>query len=677
MSNNYPANHHSLHLSEQERANLKHAVDYTSVQSLPEIWSIAAQRFENIVALKDPHAVGAHGAPPSTLTYGQLYQQIQQFAAGLQAVGFQPELDEADIPTRIALFADNSPRWLIADQGIMTAGAANVVRSAQAEREELLYILADSGSIGLVVEDLKTLKKLRGEYLDSLPIQLVILLSEETPPEGETLKILNYSQLMAAGASHQLKRVTQKREFLATLLYTSGTTGKPKGVMLTHGNLLHQVTTFGAVLVPEPGDRVLSILPTWHAYERSVEYFLFSQGCTQIYTNLRHVKKDLKEFKPQLMVGVPRLWESIYEGVQKQFREQPASKQRLVQNLLSISQRYIEAKRLAQGLSLDHLNASSVQRLSAGVQAAALWPIHQLADKLVYQKIREATGGQIKQVISGGGSLAKHLDNFFEIVGVEVLVGYGLTETSPVTNVRRPWHNLRFSSGLPMPETQIKIVDPETRQPLPAGDRGLVLIRGPQVMKGYYKNSEATAKAIDSEGWFDSGDLGWVTPQNDLVLTGREKDTIVLSNGENIEPQPIEDACLRSAYIDQIVLVGQDQRSLGALIVPNLEALQQWAESQNLHLRLPQSVPGHSDAPAKEFRTAIDLDSKEIKNLFKQELNREVQNRPGYRPDDRIGTFELILEPFSIENGMMTQTLKIRRPVVMERYRDIINGMFA
>jgi long-chain acyl-CoA synthetase len=196
-------------------------------------------------------------------------------------------------------------------------------------------------------------------------------------------------------------------------------------------------------------------------------------------------------------------------------------------------------------------------------------------------------------------------------------------------------------------------------------------------MKGYYKNPEATAKAIDSEGWFDSGDLGWVTPQNDLVLTGRAKDTIVLSNGENIEPQPIEDACLRSAYIDQIMLVGQDQRSLGALIVPNLEALEQWAASQNLHLRLPQSVPGHSDAPAKEFRTAIDLDSKEIKNLFRQELNREVQNRPGYRPDDRIGTFELILEPFSIENGMMTQTLKIRRPVVMERYRDIINGMFA
>jgi long-chain acyl-CoA synthetase len=672
MSNNHPANR----LMPQERANLKRAADYSSVQSLPEIWPLAAQRFGNIVALNDPHAVGAYGAKPSTLTYAQLYQQIRQFAAGLQALGFQASWDETGIPTRIALFADNSPRWLIADQGIITAGAANVVRSAQAEREELLYILEDSGSIGLVVENLALLKRL-GDRLDSLPLQLVILLSEEQPPEGETLKILNYSQLIAAGASYPLTPVTHKRETLATLLYTSGTTGKPKGVMLTHGNLLHQVINIGAVWVPEPGDRILSILPSWHAYERAAEYFILSQGCTQIYTNLRNVKKDLREFKPHLMVGVPRLWESIYEGVQKQFREQPANKQRLVQNFLSASQRYIEARRLAQGLSLNNLQPSAIQRLTASIQAAALWPVHQLGDKLVYQKVREATGGNIKHVISGGGSLARHLDDFFEIIRVDVLVGYGLTETSPVTNVRRPWSNLRYSAGPPMPHTEIRIVDPETRKPLPQGQQGLVMARGPQVMQGYYKKPEATAKAIDAEGWFDTGDLGWVTPQNHLVLTGRAKDTIVLSNGENIEPQPIEDACLRSPYIDQIMLVGQDERSLGALIVPNLEALKQWAASQNLGLRLPDSVTQGTDAPAQEFRTTIDLHSKEVQSLFRDELNREVKNRPGYRPDDRIGPFELILEPFSQENGMMTQTLKIRRPVVMEHYRDIINGMFA
>jgi len=666
-------NHPTNHLTKQELASLQRCADYTSVQSLPEIWPLAAQRFDKIIALKDPHAVGAYDTAPVSFTYTELYQQIQQFAAGLQAIGFQPELDETGIPKRIALFADNNPRWLIADQGIMTAGAANVVRSSQAEREELLYILRDSGSVGLVVENIKTLKKLQ-EGLAGLPLEWVVILSEEEPPAGETWNIVNYNQLLIAGASHQLTTVTQNKETLATLIYTSGTTGKPKGVMLTYGNLLHQVTTFGAAFVPEPGDRILSILPTWHSYERAAEYFLLSQGCTQIYTNQRNFKKDFSQFKPNLMVGVPRLWEVIYEGVQKQFRDQPASKQRLVQNLLAISQNYIEAKRIVQDLSLDQLSPSFFQRLVASLQTVALWPIHKLADKLVYQKVRQATGGQIKHVISGGGSLARHIDRFFEIVGIEILVGYGLTETSPVTNVRRPWSNLRGSSGPPMPQTEVKIVDPDTRQSLPQGERGLVMVRGPQVMQGYYNKPEATAKVLDAEGWFDTGDLGCLTPQNHLVITGRAKDTIVLSNGENIEPQPIEDACVRSAYIDQIMLVGQDQKALGALIVPNLDTLAQWAASQNLHLDVPES---DLSQPTADFRKAINLESKEIQDLFRQELKREVKNRPGYRPDDRISQIKLILEPFSIDNGMMTRTLKIRRPVVTEHYRDIINGMFA
>ena len=438
--------------------------------------------------------------------------------------------------------------------------------------------------------------------------------------------------------------------------------------MLSHGNLLHQITTFGAILPPQPGDRILSILPSWHSYERTCEYFLLSQGCTQIYTNIRHLKRDLKEFQPHLMVGVPRVWESIYEGVQKQFREQPANSQKLVNFLLANSQQYIEARRVVQGLTLLPQLPTIAQRLSAGIQTIALWPLHALGEQLVYKKVRQATGSQLQRLISGGGSLARHLDNFFEIVGVEVLVGYGLTETSPVTNVRRPWHNLRGSSGQPIPGTENQIVDPETRQPLAVGQRGLILVRGPQIMQGYYQNPEMTAKVIDSEGWFDTGDLGWVTSENDLVVTGRLKDTIVLTYGENIEPQPLEDACLRSPYIDQIMLVGQDQRSLGALIVPNLEALQQWAGEQGSRGAGEQGSRGAEE---------IELDSKLVQDLFRQELNREVQTRPGYRADDRVGPFKVIPEPFSIENGMMTQTLKIRRAVVMERYQDIINGMFA
>jgi long-chain acyl-CoA synthetase len=640
-------------ISERESLALQSLVDYTNVESLPEIWTLAARKFGNIVALHNPHS-----KPEVKITYSQLSGQIQRFAAGLQTLGININ-NSKTLPygERVSLIADNSPRWFIADQGIMTAGAVNAVRSAQAEREELLYIISHSGSTALVIEDLKTLNKL-GESLNELPIKLVVLLSDEAPPTERNFPVVNFSQLLDIGSNNTLIATKQSSESLATLIYTSGTTGKPKGVMLSHKNLLHQVKSLGVVVQPEKGDIVLSILPTWHSYERSGEYFLLSQGCTQIYTNLRSVKGDLKKFKPNYMIAVPRLWESIYEGVQKQFREQPAKKQSLVKFLLETSQKYIEARRICQGLSLNHIHASFIERSQAKITELGLLLFHALGEKLVYTKVREATGGNIKHVISGGGALPAYIDNFFEIVGVEILQGYGLTETSPVTNARRPWRNLRGSSGQPIPGTEVKIVNPETRQPIPVGERGLVLLKGPQIMQGYYQNPEATTKAIDTEGWFDSGDLGWVTPENDLVLTGRAKDTIVLTNGENIEPQPIEDACLRSPYIDQIMLVGQDQRSIGALIVPNLEALEKWAETQNNSQK-------------------IDLESKIVQDLFRQELNREVQNRPSYRADDRVGPFKLIEEQFSIENGLMTQTLKIRRHVVMSRYCDIINAMFA
>ena len=648
-----PVNSFLDNISKREKLALQGLVDYTNVESLPEIWPLAARELGNIIALHNPHS-----QPELKITYSQLSDLIQQFAIGLQVLGINMNHSE-NLPygERVSLIADNSPRWFIADQGIMTTGAVNAVRSAQAEREELLYIITHSGSTALVVEDIKTLNKL-GDRLNELPIKLVVILSDEIPPTEMNFQVVNFSQLIEIGSHNTLIPVQIDTEALATLIYTSGTTGKPKGVMLSHRNLLHQVKTLGTVVQPKKGDIALSILPTWHSYERSGEYFLLSQGCTQIYTNLRSVKGDLKKFKPNYMIAVPRLWESIYEGVQKQFREQPAKKQSLVKFLLEMSQKYVEARRISQGLSLNHIQASVIARSQAKIVELGLLPFHAIGQKLVYTKVREATGGNIKHVISGGGALPGYIDNFFEIVGVEILQGYGLTETSPVTNARRPWRNLRGSSGQPIPGTEVKIVHPETRQPLPVGTRGLVLLKGPQIMQGYYQNPEATNKVIDPEGWFDSGDLGWVTPENDLVLTGRAKDTIVLTNGENIEPQPIEDACLRSPYIDQIMLVGQDQRSIGALIVPNLEALAKWADTQN-----------HSQK--------IDLETKIVQDLFRQELNREVQNRPGYRVDDRIVPFKLIEEQFSIENGLMTQTLKIRRHIVMERYSDIIDIMFA
>ena len=638
-------------------------IDYHSIQSISEIWSIAARHFGEIVALRDPH-----GEIETSLTYVELNQQLQRLAAGLQALGVKGG-------DRVALFADNSPRWFLADQGSIMAGAVDVVRSSQAPPEELAYIVQNSGATALLLENLAVWQRLEPLVKDQ-PLRFVGLLSDETPGVGESPRILNFAQLFQEGAYGTVRAVPQQRQRLATLLYTSGTTGKPKGVMINHGNLIYELNALESVLQPQPGECSLSILPTWHTFGRIVEYFLLSRGCTQVYTNIRHLKQDLQIYRPQFMASVPRLWESLYEGIQKKLKGQSGGQRWLVNTCFDLSQRYIHARRTAQGLNLNSLTPAPAQKWGARVQELGFFPLHRLADKLVYRKIRDALGGNFKVSVSGGGSLANHLEFFFEIVDIDLLVGYGLTETSPVLTARTTQRNLRGSAGQPLPETEIKIVDPQTHQTLPQGSQGLILARGPQIMQGYYQNPAATAKVIDSEGWFDTGDLGWMTANRDLIITGRAKDTIVLTNGENIEPQPLEDACVSSPYIDQLMLVGQDQRSLGALIVPNWDALQQWAMAQNAALQLPAEANVTLNPPPQPAQR-WGLDSQPVQDLYQKELFQRVSARPGYRPDERISCFRFVLEPFSIENGLLTQTLKIRRSVVSERYRAMIDGMFC
>ncbi len=631
-------------MHEQEKINRAQAINYDEVQAIPEVWPIVAERHGDVVALLDPHT-----SPQTSYTYRQLAADIKRFAAGLQTLGVQPG-------EKVAIFSENRPQWLVADQGIMTAGAIDAVRGANAEKSELLYILQHSDSIGLVVQDLAVLSKL-ADSLANKNLRFIILLTDEVAEINADLggaRLLNFSEVMGLGG--ELTPVEFARGNTATLMYTSGTSGSPKGVMLSQANLLSQIAGACSVVSVGPGKKVMSILPIWHCYERSFEYFTLSQGCTQIYTNIRYVKQDLKAHSPQYMVAVPRLWESIYEGVQKQFRDQPEGKQKLVQFFISQSLQYIKAKRSLSGLNLDNLNSSSADKLIVALKLIYLWPLHRLGDAIVYSKVREALGGQVDYLVSGGGSIADYLEDFYELAGIEILGGYGLTETSPITHVRRPWRNLRGADGQAVPGTEAAIVDLEKRQPVPIGTPGLVLLRGPQIMQGYYKNPEATQKAIDSDGWFDSGDLGQITPWGDLIITGRAKDTIVLTNGENIEPTPIENACLRSPYIDQIMLVGQDQKALGALIVPSMESLEKWAAAQGI---------------------TPDLQSEAVRSLYKQELKREVANRPGYRADDRIASFALVAEPFTVENGLLTQTMKVKKNQVGDRYRELIDGLFS
>ena len=609
--------------------------------TLLDVWQVLAEKFADQIALRDPHA-----QPVFEISYGQLFRRIQTLAAGLQALGIR-------CGDRVALFAENSPRWLMADLATLFTGAVNVPRSAVADPAELGYILRHSGSTALIAQDVKTLRRVQ-PVVQELGLERLLLLSDEEEPG-----VLNFSQWLRKGQEHRYEPPQLERSQLATIIYTSGTSGRPKGVMLSHGNLMHQVENLHVVVQPRPGDKVLTILPTWHSYERACEYFLLSQACTLVYTNPRSIKQDLQQEQPHYLVAVPRIWETVYEGIQRQLKEKSPLMQRLIRTLMAASESYVLAGRIARNQSILHYGVSPWVRLRARLQQGLLWPVHRLADALIYRKVRQALGPNFQQAISGGGSLPAYLDLFYEVVGISILNGYGLTETSPVLCARRPDNNVRGTAGPPLPGTEFRIVDPETRQPLPPGERGLILARGPQVMMGYYNNPEATAKVLSPDGWFETGDLGWLTPDGQLVITGRAKDVIVLLNGENVEPQPLEDACLQSPYISQIVVVGQDQKKLAALIYPNLDALKAWAAEQGI--------------PTAEAEL---LAHPQVRALILREVRTRIQERPGYQAHEQIADFRFLPEPLSVENGLLTQTLKIKRNPVAERYAHLIQEMY-
>ena len=614
-----------------------------SLQRVDAVWPWLADRHGSITALDAPHATH-----PERFSFGELAQRIATAAAAFRLQGVQ----QGDV---VALFAENSPRWLVADQGLMRSGAADAVRGASAPVEELRYILEDCGATALVVQNAELWQRLALSPQQRSGLRFVLQLEGE-PAEGA----LGWDAFLASGAGQVEVVPSGGRDAIATVLYTSGTTGRPKGVPLSHANLLHQMSSLACVAYPEPGSPVLSVLPIWHAYERSASYYFLSCACTQTYTTIKQLKKDLPRVRPIAMATVPRLWEAVQAGFEDVLRTFPPSRQRLLRRALANSAAQRLALRRARALMLEPVSASD--RLLAMAEAALRWPLHALASALIWPKLRlQLSGGQLAYPISGGGAIAPHIDAFFEAVGIELLVGYGLTETSPVVSCRRPWRNIRGSSGLPMPDTAFRIVDPETDQPLGLRQKGRVLVRGPQVMQGYLGKPEASAKVLDADGWFDTGDLGMLLPDGSVALTGRAKDTIVLSSGENIEPGPLEEALVASPLIEQVMLVGQDERQLGALVVPRVEAIGAWAAEKGLPL--PDDLGGQPGDPA-------------LLKLLISECNALLRQRVGSRGDERLAGVALV-DPFSIENGLLTQTLKQRRDRISQRDAAAIAALYG
>lgn len=603
------------------------------VENFYSYWSSLVSRYSDRMALKDPYLNEEY-------TFRGAFSVIKQFACGLKVLGFK----QGD---HVSFFSENSSRWMIADQALLVSGMVDAVRGTGASLSELEYIMEQSDSVALFVENISVLKKLLPKA-QQLNLKAIVYLSKEKFEGYSSCPVYSFAQVMELGEGKEFVSPKVGRETLATLIYTSGTTGTPKGVMLTQGNILSQIANTHTTLRAEKPGLALCILPIWHAYERTVEYYLMSCGITMLYTNLKNFKQDMQKFQPSYFCSVPRIWDSIYEGIQKKISEMPQKKQNFIKFCLKNSINYKNALRILSNAQKSNFAPNFIEKAAAIAVAAQSAAVHAFASRVIYPKFKAGISPGFVMGISGGGALQWHLDEFFDAVGIDVLNGYGLTETSPIIGVRRNDNRVLGSIGIPIEKTQIKIVDAESKKDIKNGTKGVLCIKGPQVMRGYYKNPEATKGMISSDGWLNTGDLVEIAPNGSILITGRAKDTIVLLNGENIEPQGIEDACLKSPFIKQIILVGQDKPSLGALVVPDYD---------NIKAQAPQGVA--------------------VEQLISQEVKNLVQARSNFVSFERISSVKLINEEFTVQNGLMTPTVKIRRNKVFEKYSAVIEDMFS
>jgi len=455
---------------------------------------------------------------------------------------------------------------------------------------------------------------------------------------------------------------TALSEDLVTIIYTSGTTADPKGVMLTNSNFVHNIRVTPPTQRLNKEDRWLSILPSWHIFERIAEYITLSTGASTAYSKpfKQVLLPDLITIKPTIMVSVPRIWESVYKGIMDKVKKGSTFKKMMFNWAIKMGEEYKKAEGILNNTLplFDRADYSPEEITQAKKMVKALGWKYRLADKLVFKKIREITGGELRFAISGGGALLETVDIFFNVVGIVVCEGYGLTETSPVLTARNPENYIMFTVGPPLPEVEIKIVDKDNyNKELLNGEMGIVLTKGLMVMKGYYKNEEKTKEVIKN-GWFNTGDLGKKTYNGKyLQLVGRIKDTIVLRGGENIEPHPLEDRLKESEYINMVIMVGQDKSRLGALIVPDFEALKIYTEKEDIKYKNIDELINHP----------------RVISFFQKEQKRLISKEHGFTPYETVIGIALLPHEFTMEAGEMTETLKMKRFEIHKKYKEEID----
>jgi len=604
-------------------------VDYASNPAELPVGTLVDLFFEAVDEHGDHPALASYGSGDwPSISYVEVLDRVRRVAGALGELG----LSRGD---RAAILSPNRPEWALADYGCLTSGVIDVPIYSTLTAGQVAYILRDAGARLVFASDAEQLAKLEEVRADCPDLEWVVVFDAPSElPEG-TMSWDAFLEKGSARASAQsvdefrTEAESAEPEDTATILYTSGTTGDPKGVMLSHNNLQSNVRAASACLPLGRSDATLSFLPLSHVFQRMVDYLLFNRGCPISYArSIESVPDDLKLVRPTVVVSVPRLYEKVYAKV----TGATGVKGALIGWATGVGHRWAEAK-------LAGRTPGALTRLQ-----------YRLAGALVFGKIYQGVGGRLRYFVSGGAPLAPEINRFFFSAGIMILEGYGLTETSPVTNVNTPLDfptNFRIGTvGKPVASTEVRIAED-----------GEILIRGPQVMKGYYKRPEDTREAIDENGWFHTGDIGELDADGFLRITDRKKDIIVTAGGKNVAPQPIENRLKKNRYFDQPVLLGDRERFITLLVVPDLAAVEAWARER-----------GVAGTTVGEF-----LSAPEVQNFLLGEMKRELSDLSSFEMPKKL---VLVDEPFTIEDGSLTPTQKIKRRVVHERHREVLKQVY-
>ncbi len=562
------------------------------------------------------------------ISYQHFKEETESFAFGLASLGVKRD-------NKVAIISENRPKWVYSDMAILGLGGVDVPLYPISTADTIEFILNNSESVGIIVSNEFQLNKVLKIQKKCKNLKFIIVMNDFDVSEEEN--VFTFKDVQNKGEEYKKENSKHfadniqlaDENDLCTLIYTSGTTGEPKGVMLTHKNILSNVHAALESFDIGPSDLFLSFLPLSHVFERMAGYYTaLSAGATIAYAeSIEKIATNMIEIKPTLMTAVPRLFERIYSKIKRNVESQPEKKQKIFNWALGVGRNYAAASK-AEGNIPIGLNLK-----------------YKAANKLVLGKITEKTGGNIRFFISGGAALARELGEFFEAVGIIIIEGYGLTESSPVISANRLNHYKFGTVGHPFPGVEVKI----------ASD-GEILAHGPNIMPGYYKNEKETEATI-IDGWLHTGDIGVFDAEGFLVITDRKKSLFKTSGGKYIAPTPIENLFLGSKYIDQFIIIGDRRMFITALIVPDFEALKEYADAHRITYKDPMELTQY----------------KQIYELLEKDLGQFQRQLANY---ERVRKFTILEQPFTIEGGEMTPSMKLKRKVIEERYSGLIDDMY-